>query len=221
MRLDRPWVVVVCAASLDGRIASRTGWSRISCPRDLERLHALRAMCDAVMIGANTAIIDDPMLTVRYVPAIRQPARVVVDGRLRVPTSLRLFKTAREIPTIVLTSRKASPEKISALQNMGVHVEVVGEDHVDLPEALRLLYRKYNVRILLVEGGGNLIWNLLRHDLVDEMYVTYSGFALGNGVSIAQGEGYSTGDESPKFRIASAHICECGREVVVHYIRER
>ncbi len=221
MSSDRPRVIVVCAASLDGRIASRTGWSRISCPRDLERLHALRAMCDAVMIGANTAIIDDPMLTVRYVPTSRQPARVVVDGKLRVPPDLRLFKTARDVLTIVLTSQRADLDKVQVLRSMGVHVEIAGNETVDLPEALKLLYRKYNIKLLLVEGGGTLIWNLIKCDLVDEMYITYSGFVLGNGVSIAQGEGFATGDESPKFRIVHVHLCECGREVVVHYIRER
>ncbi len=217
----RPHVILVCAASIDGRIASRAGWSRISCPKDLERLHALRASCDAVMIGANTAIIDDPMLTVRYVKAERQPTRIVVDGRLRVPTNLRLFRTANEIPTVVLTTELSSPEKRRELERMGVKIEVVGQHSVDLVEALKLLYYKYGIRRLLVEGGGTLNWNLIKHDLIDEIYVTYSGIVLGNGVSIFQGEGFDSGEESPKFRIKDVIVCECGREVVVHLVRER
>ena len=85
----RPYVYLAAATTLDGRIASATGYSRLSCPIDLRRLHELRARVDAVIVGANTAIVDNPRLTVRYVEG-RNPMRVLIDGALKVPTSLRM-----------------------------------------------------------------------------------------------------------------------------------
>ncbi|NPA69242.1 MAG: 2,5-diamino-6-(ribosylamino)-4(3H)-pyrimidinone 5'-phosphate reductase [Crenarchaeota archaeon] len=217
----RPWVRIVSACTIDGRIASSTGFSRLSCEYDLKRLHMHRAECDAVMIGARTAEIDDPMLTVRLVPTKRQPIRVVVDGRLSCRTSLRLFRTAREIPTIVFTSERADPGKIRELKDLGVNVEVVGHEKVDLKAALEILYSRYGVRKLLVEGGGNLNINLLREGLVDEIYVTVTPYVFGSGVSIFNGDGYKDTSECPRFLLKDVVICECGNCVVLHYLIER
>ncbi|NPA23457.1 MAG: 2,5-diamino-6-(ribosylamino)-4(3H)-pyrimidinone 5'-phosphate reductase [Crenarchaeota archaeon] len=217
----RPWVRIVSACTIDGRIASRTGYSRLSCEHDLRRLHMHRAECDAVMIGARTAEIDDPMLTVRLVRSERQPMRVVIDGRLACRLDLRLFKTAREVPTIVFTSRVADGAKIMRLSELGVHVEIAGEDRVDLRKALEILYRKYNVKKVLVEGGGTLNFNLLREGLVDEIYVTVTPYVFGNGVSVFNGEGFETTYECPKLKLTSVRLCECGNCVVLHYLVER
>ncbi len=214
----RPWVRIVSACTIDGRIASSTGFSKLSCEYDLKRLHMHRAECDAVMIGARTAEIDDPMLTVRLVPTRKQPIRVVVDGRLSCRVDLRLFRTAREIPTIVFTSEIADQEKVRALRDMGVNVEVVGHDRVDLARALEILYLKYGVRKLLVEGGGNLNINLLKEGLVDEIYVTITPYVFGSGVSIFNGDGYKDTSENPRFLLKDVKICECGNCVVLHYL---
>jgi len=219
--MDKPWVKVVSAVSLDGRLASRTGYSKLSCPEDLRRLHMHRASVDAVMIGANTAIKDDPLLTVRLVPARRQPVRIVVDGSLRIPLTLRLITTAREVPTIVLTSTRASSDKIKTLQNLGVIVEVFDTYPIDMRQALTLLEEKYGIRKILVEGGGNLIWNLIKQDLVDEIYLTVTCCIFGSGISFIEGEGFATCEEAPKFHVKSVLLCTCGREVVIHLVRER
>ncbi len=216
-----PKVKVVSAVSLDGKIASRTGYSKLSCPEDLRRLHLHRASVDAVMIGANTAIRDDPMLTVRLVPSERQPIRVIVDGLLRIPTTLRVVKTAREIPTVVLTSNRADRAKAEELRQSSVQVEIFDTYPIDLREALHSLREKYNVSSILVEGGGTLIWSLIRQDLVDEIYLTVTSCIFGSGTSFVEGEGFATCEDSPKFRVKSVLFCSCGREVVIHLIRER
>ncbi len=216
--MERPWVRIVSACTIDGRIASKVGYSRLSCQYDLVRLHRHRAECDGVMIGANTANIDDPMLTVRLVKTDRQPCRVVVDGKLRCRLDLRLFKTAREIPTIVLTTEKADHEKIEKLRDMGVIVEIVGEEYVDLRKALEILYRNYGIKKLLVEGGGKLNWNLIKNNLVDEIYITITPYIFGNGVSIFNGEGFETTEQSPKLILKDFKVCECGNCIVLHYI---
>ncbi len=217
----RPLVRIVSACTIDGRIASRIGFSRLSCEHDLKRLHMHRAECDAVMIGARTAEIDDPMLTVRLVPARRQPIRVVVDGRLLCRVDLKLFRTAREIPTIVFTSASADFRKISILRDMGVNVEIVGEGSiVDLRRALEILHEKYGVRRLLVEGGGRLNMSLIKQKLVDEIYITVTPYIFGDGVSVFHGDGFQTTSEGPRLRLVSARLCECGNCIVLHYVVE-
>ncbi|RLF21566.1 MAG: 2,5-diamino-6-(ribosylamino)-4(3H)-pyrimidinone 5'-phosphate reductase, partial [Thermoprotei archaeon] len=88
--MPKPRVVVFSTMTVDGRIASRTRFSQLSCPHDLRRLHELRASSDAVMVGANTVIIDDPSLRLKYVEG-RNPDRIVVDGLLRTPLSARVY----------------------------------------------------------------------------------------------------------------------------------
>lgn len=124
----KPYVYLAVATTIDGRIASKTGYSRLSCPYDLKRLHALRARVDAVVVGANTAVVDNPRLTVRYVEG-RNPIRVLIDGRLKAPLTLRLFD--KSAPTLVFTTSKAPVEKISQLEEAGVEVYVYQGEEVD------------------------------------------------------------------------------------------
>ena len=93
------------ATSLDGRIATASGESRwITGPQAREQVHRLRSEHDAVMVGIETALADDPDLTVRFAGySGKQPARVVLDSRLRLPSSAKLVQTARETPTLLLT----------------------------------------------------------------------------------------------------------------------
>ncbi|MEM1873908.1 MAG: dihydrofolate reductase family protein, partial [Acidilobaceae archaeon] len=107
----RPHVTIFSTMTLDGRIASRTGFSRLSCPRDLELLHSLRSVSDAVMVGANTAISDDPRLTTRMAPGPSPHYRVVVDAQLRVPPSARVFESPGR--GVLVTLEKWSDEDLA------------------------------------------------------------------------------------------------------------
>ncbi|MGC9050772.1 2,5-diamino-6-(ribosylamino)-4(3H)-pyrimidinone 5'-phosphate reductase [Pyrobaculum sp.] len=210
----RPYVYLMAAVTVDGRIASRTGYSRLSCPHDLKRLHAMRANVDAVIIGANTAIVDNPKLTVRYVEG-RNPVRVLIDGALRVPTTLRIFDNSA--PTIIYTSRRAPPEKIEGLRGRGVEVVIIGKEKIDPGDVLRDLYRR-DIKKVLLEGGGRTNWEFLNRCLVDELIVTITPYVFGNGVSLIEGEGYSNTEDAPfVLELAGVKLCECGREVVLTY----
>lgn len=210
----RPYVYLAAAATIDGRIASAIGFSRLSCPHDLRRLHALRASVDAVIVGANTAIVDNPRLTVRYVEG-RNPIRVLIDGALRAPPNLRIFDTSA--PTLVFTTMRASPEKIEELRSRGVEVHVVDDESVDPANVLQTLYKR-GVRKVLLEGGGKTNWEFLKRCLVDEIILTITPYVFGNGVSLIDGEGYSTTEEAPfSLSLISIKLCECGREVVLTY----
>ncbi len=214
----RPWVTVYVTASIDGRIATREGDSRLSCPYDLRRLHAVRAASDAVMVGANTVIRDDPLLTVRLVEG-GNPLRIVVDGALRTPLDSRIY-TMDPSMTLVLASRKASRDKMDILRKKGVQVLVVEDSggRIIMSRALGKLW-KLGIRRLLVEGGGELIWSLAEDGLIDELRVTVAPLLLGGheATPMVGGKGFGRIEEALHLYLYSAALCECGREVHLIY----
>jgi diaminohydroxyphosphoribosylaminopyrimidine deaminase/5-amino-6-(5-phosphoribosylamino)uracil reductase len=134
-------------------------------------VHRLRAGVDAIMIGSETALADDPELTARRGDrVVHRPVRVLLDSKLRVSASSRLFRGAAS-ETWVLCSREASARKRSRLEAAGARLlDVrVRERHLDLGRALALLGRS-GLTEVLVEGGGRLAAALLREDLVDEVH---------------------------------------------------
>jgi diaminohydroxyphosphoribosylaminopyrimidine deaminase/5-amino-6-(5-phosphoribosylamino)uracil reductase len=177
MRLaqGRPLVTLKLATSLDGRIATASGESQwITGERSRARAHLMRAEHDAILIGAGTAIADDPLLTCRL-PGMehRSPIPIVVDGGRRVPASARLFKAARDRKTILATRAPdaAGTKSLAALADSGVEILELPEDspgHVDLAAMLRALGDKGLTRVM-VEGGGGMGAALLRLGLVDRI----------------------------------------------------
>lgn len=169
------------AMSLDGRIATRTGASKwITCSESRTRVQALRAHHDAVMIGINTVIADDPRLTVRDVPG-RSPIRVVIDSKLRIPTSCLLVQTANEVPTCVVTTTEASRAAEEALTELGVSVIRVpptAEGRCDMRATLRELAVREVVSVLC-EGGAELAGSLLAGGHPDELHVFVAPVLLG------------------------------------------
>ena len=203
--------------TVDGKIASRTRYSKLSCPHDLRRLHELRARSDGVMVGANTVIIDDPSLRVKYVKG-KNPARIVVDGLLRTPLKARVY-TLKTAKTLVLTTAMAPRDKIKALRKMGVEViEFSGGPPINMRKAMEELYCR-GLRRVVVEGGGELLWSLFKDSVVDELKITISPFIFGgkDSVSLVMGEGFSTTEDARKLKLVNVGVCRCGEEVNLEY----
>ncbi|HEY3695655.1 RibD family protein [Phenylobacterium sp.] len=160
-------ITLKLASSLDGRIATAAGESRwITGPQAREAVHRLRAAHDAVLVGVETALADDPELTVRT-PGFsgRQPARVVLDSRQRLADGCKLVAGAREIPTYVVATTPPEPRLVQA----GVRVLTVpalGEDRPELKSVAAALAAE-GLDSLLVEGGGQVAASFLRCGLVD------------------------------------------------------
>ncbi|HZZ31247.1 MAG TPA: RibD family protein [Phenylobacterium sp.] len=162
-------ITLKLATSLDGRIATAGGESRwITGEAAREAVHGLRAEHDAVLVGIETALADDPELTVRLSGySGRQPARVVLDSRQRLTADCRLVTTARDIPTYVVATTAPDP----ALVEAGVRVltvPAVGEDRPELKAVVEALAGEGLGRIF-VEGGGLVAASFVRCGLVDAL----------------------------------------------------
>jgi GTP cyclohydrolase II len=179
-RATRPYIVVKYAQTLDGRIATSTGDARwISGEPERRASHALRAACDAVLVGVKTVLRDDPRLTVRMVPGA-SPIRVVLDSRLRTPDHARVLDD--EAATVIVTTDGSSRERRAELRRRGVSLAVVpaGPNGVDLEEALNVLFRD-GIRSVLVEDNASVITSFLSAGLTDRLVVGIAPRVLGSG----------------------------------------
>jgi diaminohydroxyphosphoribosylaminopyrimidine deaminase/5-amino-6-(5-phosphoribosylamino)uracil reductase len=175
------YLTLKLAISLDGRIATRSGASKwITCPESRLRVQTLRSGHDAVMVGVNTVLADDPRLTVRDVPG-RNPVRVVVDSKLRIPPTAQVVQTAAQTPTCVVTTQAAPKAQEEALQALGVRVIRVpptAEGRCDPAAMLRELAAREVVNVMC-EGGSELAGSLLASALSDELHVFVAPVLLG------------------------------------------
>ena len=175
IRKGRPMVTAKYAMSLDGKIASSTGESKwITGPRARERAHRLRAEMGAVIIGVNTAIVDDPQLTARDGSGellSRQPLRVVIDSTARLPLSRRIVSGDLPGKTLVVVGPRADDMKCRQLVERGNTVVTLPErdGRVSLQAVLDNLAAEWEVTSALVEGGGSLLGSFFDQGLVDKV----------------------------------------------------
>lgn len=208
-----PFVVFKCAMTLDGRIAAASGDSRwITSEASRREVHRLRSKMDAVMVGVETAIADDPLLTVRHVRG-ENPVRVVVDSRLRLPlTAALLHDGAAET---VIATRESGPARHEAFTALGAKILVCEErdGRVDLTDLMRKL-AGLGVQSVLLEGGGTLAGEALRRGLIDKFLFFYAPKILGGeGISPFSGPGASLMAEAAKVEIAS--LKRLGEDIMV------
>jgi diaminohydroxyphosphoribosylaminopyrimidine deaminase/5-amino-6-(5-phosphoribosylamino)uracil reductase len=211
-----PYVTAKWAMSLDGKIASRLGRSKwISGEASRRRAHALRGEVDAVLVGVNTVIQDDPLLTRRDAEG-RDPARVVVDSALRLSLESQLVKTARESAVLVVTTDHATEEGIKALRERGVGVVKVGAEasRVD-PVALLDALGRRGYQHVLVEGGGELLGSFFAHDLVDRVVCFVAPKILGGDRAPGPARGEGVADVGEALKLVRLRAEPCGEDLVL------
>lgn len=211
-RPGRPYVVLKFAQTLDGRIATATGDARwISGEAERRVSHALRAACDAVLVGVGTVVQDDPQLTVRMVPGA-SPLRVVLDSTLRLPLDAKILQG--DPVTTVLTTERSDPDRRRALaaRRIGVEVLPAGSRGVDVAAALAAL-RAIGVETLLVEGGARVITSLLGAGVVDRLVVGVAPTIIGQGTDAVGPLGITSVADGLKLVNRSVHVV--GDDVLV------
>jgi 2,5-diamino-6-(ribosylamino)-4(3H)-pyrimidinone 5'-phosphate reductase len=215
----KPYVILNSAMTLDGKIATRSGSSEISGPEDLNRVHELRSKLDAIMVGINTVLEDDPRLTVHKIKSDKteNPLRVVTDSKARTPLNSRILN--EEAPTIIFVSQKASRQKIQSLMDKGDHVDVIlaGRIHVDLTILMDELAQR-GVRSILLEGGSTLNYSMLQEGLVDEVRVCIAPMIAGgmNAKTLADGEGVDYMKDAYKLELKKSY--KLGKDFILEYI---
>lgn len=219
-------VIINSAMTVDGKIATVSGDSKISSKEDLVRVHKLRASVDAIVVGISTILADDPRLTVRLVRG-KNPTRVIVDSRGRIPVDSQIMRTAPKIKTIVAVTDLAQLEKIQKLKDMGAKVLIISEGKrgqsaavphgVNLKELFRRL-GKMGFRKVLIEGGGELNWSILRLRLVDELVVTVAPKIAGGrlATTLVEGDGFDEIAQSIRLDLQKVERKKTG-ELVLRY----
>jgi 2,5-diamino-6-(ribosylamino)-4(3H)-pyrimidinone 5'-phosphate reductase len=213
--MKRPHVIINCAMSADGKIASpKRKQMRISCDEDIARMYQLRNESDAVLVGIGTILADNPKLTVKetFIQHPKHPLRVILDSKGRTPSNALVLNDVSK--TLIISGK----EKKKTYN--GSHIEVIecSTDKtglIDVHCALNLLYQK-GVRKLLVEGGGTIIWNFLKQKVVDDFYIFIGSCVIGgkDTPTVADGEGITTGEE---ITLKIVEVQKVGSGVLIHY----
>jgi diaminohydroxyphosphoribosylaminopyrimidine deaminase/5-amino-6-(5-phosphoribosylamino)uracil reductase len=217
MRTGRPFVHLKLAASLDGKIATRTGDSRwITGPESRERVQELRHEYDAILVGAGTVLADDPLLTDRSGKARRRPlVRIVLDEKLTIPSTSRLVTTAHETPVLVF----ASPEKSETLA--ATPVEVAKSDSRDLEDVLRQLAER-DIQSVLVEGGATVAGTFLDAGLIQKVSFFIAPIIIGGREAPSAVGGEGAASLADAFNLENVEIRQQGNDVeVTGYPRRR
>ena len=197
--------------SADGKIASPSGKQlKISCEEDIKRMYELRNDCDAVLVGINTVLSDDPKLTVKdkYVKNPKHPIRIVLDTYCKISTGAFVVNNVSK--TFIITGEKCN-------KKFGENVEVIlcdkDEDgFIDLKKLMAILENK-GITKLMVEGGGTVIWNFLKSGLVDDFYV-YVGPIIIGGKNTPTISG-KVDDENIKLKLVKTKTIGSG--ILLHY----
>ena len=210
----RPRIIINAAMSADGKIALVGGKRiKISDEDDFRRVHEMRASVDAILVGINTVLKDDPKLTVKekFVPNAKNPVRIVLDSKLRVPANARVLNGMAR--TIIATTENA-PQR-----NLNAEIIRCGVDRVDLKCLMGKLW-EMGIRSVMVEGGGTVISSFLREGLVDEISVFVGPIVIGGSApSLVEGEGAK--EERDVLRLKLLECRTLGKGVLLRYGVER
>ena len=182
----RPFVLLKLAQTLDGRIATRNGQSQwITGEAARKRVHLMRSRADAVLVGIDTVLADDPRLTVRHVEG-RQPRRIVLDSRARTPLDARILNG--DAPAIVCVTEAAPADRIDGLKGAGAEVLVVeGGDGSVQVDPLKSALGRAGIVTLMVEGGSRVAASFLREKAVDRIACFVAPRILGAGIPSIDG----------------------------------
>lgn len=210
-----PYIIMKMAMSIDGKTASYTGDSKwISNEKSRLNAHFTRKRVAAIMAGINTVLSDDPMLNCRC-PEPSNPIRVICDSNLRIPLDCNIMRTTCEIPTIIATVSNNS-EKIGQIENMGAEVVITSGKRVNLEELMVELGRR-GIDSVLVEGGAELNFSLLKTGLVNKLQVYIAPKIIGGSCakSAVGGKGVSLVRDS--FIFDNPYITRFDDDILIEY----
>jgi len=211
------------AISVDGKISTRKGDSRISSYLDIKRVHKLRCIVDGILVGISTVIKDDPLLNIRFTECMstnKNPVRIVIDSKARIPMESNIVKTAKDIETIIAVTKSAPKNKLDELREKNLKIIISGEHgkKVNLIDVFKQLESKFEIKKILVEGGGEINWSIVKNNLFDELIITISPLVIGGrkSITLIEGKGFDKIKECAKLELSKIFKKNNG-EIVIYY----
>lgn len=216
----RPQVIAKMATTLDGKTATVTGESQWITGKEARHdVQRLRSLSDAITVGINTVLADDPQLTVRDFSRPKQPWRVIWDKTARLPLTATIVTQLPE-RTILFCTQEAAPNRLEALRQQGVNVELLScnaEGEPDIRAGIKLLLEKYEIQTVLLEGGATLIDAFLRAALLDEIYLYIAPIMFGGAMAkgISAGAGIKALNNAPRYTLIDTQMF--ADDIRLHY----
>lgn len=204
------YVIFNTAMSLDGRVGKKDAQIVFANKLDNYRVHRLRGSVDAILIGVETVLSDDPELVVSE--ALKKPVRIIVDAKGELPLNSKVLDGTAK--TIVAVSKAINPITVQRFKDRGAEVISLGDYSVPLRDLMWALYRRGIKRILL-EGGGSTSRRMFNERLVDEVYITIAPMLIGQGIDLFHGE------LDRNIELDLEGILQYGDQVVLHYMVRR
>ena len=222
IQTKQPLTIVKCAATLDGRIATKTGDSKWVTGKESRRfVHELRHAVDAIMVGINTIEKDNPNLTTRLNNTFGDikgldPTRIILDTHLRISEQAKLLRLDSDSDTVIITGSAVSQKKKARIEALGVRVVESSLQHglIDLPRLMKLL-GNWGITSLLIEGGGRVVASALSAGIVDKIIFFYAPKILGgdDGIPICKGAGASLMNDC--IQVKDIQIRRSGDDIMV------
>ena len=217
--LNRPHVLMMSEITADGKLTLKKGASSKILMKYMAHeteilLHETRAAYDAIMVGANTIRIDNSYLTVRLVPG-RSPLRVIPCSMADIPLDTNVL--GPDAPTVIAVCEQAPKDQVAAIRAKGVNVVFAGKTHVDLPLLMNILFEKFGVKKLMIEGGPTLNWHMLHERLVDEIRLIHLPFIVGGSDTPSLVGGMHINSEEEMIRLNLKKYYLCGSNLVSEF----
>ncbi|MHA2037114.1 MAG: 2,5-diamino-6-(ribosylamino)-4(3H)-pyrimidinone 5'-phosphate reductase [Promethearchaeota archaeon] len=201
--IEKPYIILSSAMTIDGKIASKSGDPDISDEDDWKEVHKLRTEVDGIMVGKGTILKDNPKLHIKFYEH-HGYRRIVVDSNLNIPIDSNVISfQPKTYPTIICTTENIPVDKMKRFEEKNVKILQAGNGaRVDLIKLLPLL-KKIGLSSILLEGGGTLNWSFIEKDLIDEIYLSVAPWIIGgkDATSLTEGIGFNKMNEAPRFEL--------------------
>ncbi|MFX1480033.1 MAG: 2,5-diamino-6-(ribosylamino)-4(3H)-pyrimidinone 5'-phosphate reductase [Promethearchaeota archaeon] len=198
--IEKPYIILSAAMTIDGKIASRAGDPELSDEEDWREVHKLRAQVDAIMVGKGTILNDNPKLHIKIHDHTGY-YRIVIDSNLNIPIESNVISFQPErYPTIICTTENVPINKIKKYEKKVKIIQSGKGEKVDLRKLMPLL-KDYEIQTILLEGGGNLNWSFIKEDLINEIRLTVAPWIVGgkDAISLVEGIGFKKMSEAKRF----------------------
>lgn len=217
----RPYVTGKSAMSLDGRIATSSGESQwITSESSRAKAHQLRQFADAIIVGADTVIADDPALSARNGSEMRHPLRIVLDSTGRTPAGAKVYERSGKGALIVTTSA-APHSRLAAYKEMGVETLILSPGANGRPEPSDLIAALHDRGVInvLVEGGGEVLGAFFDADLLDEIQLYIAPKLIGGGKPAFAGYGVDRLTDTERFSFSAPE--RLGQDMFIRGVRRK